>query len=405
MTSQLQHPSTVSPGSADATRSSRLPSLTGLRFVAAFLVVLAHTVGFILFKSIDPEAAYAIPAYIGGGLLFAGGNLGVSFFFILSGFILNWVARPKERARDFWRRRFFKIYPNHLVTFAATVVLMVIAGATVTVGNTVPTLFLLQSWIPIESVSHVDGGNTPTWTLSCEILFYLAFPLLIVAVRKIKTHRLWRAVFAVTLAIIAVPCIALLLPATPTMNWDPIPWWRYWFVNHLPFARLLEFVLGLMMAEVVRNGRWVRLKVTPAALLVAVTFVISSMLPDEFDQVAPTALPLALLIAAVAQADISGTRTGMRSRTMVWLGEISYALYLVHFLVVNYGPIGAGYPASFATKTWTLPEAAFDVTVTIAISVLLAWGLYAFVEKPAMRRWSRPRSSSLRDVVKADRTS
>src|SRR2546430_4023453 len=102
---------------------SRLPSLTGMRFVAAGLVFLFHSLWQNFFVSPDAQKTTF-------SLFFQGGWAGVSFFFVLSGFVLAWAARPTDTAAKFWRRRFFKIYPNHLLTFiAAAILLSTVAGA------------------------------------------------------------------------------------------------------------------------------------------------------------------------------------------------------------------------------------------------------------------------------------
>ncbi|MFE5179356.1 acyltransferase family protein [Streptomyces sp. NPDC057651] len=371
--------------STGAAEQSRLPSLTGLRFVAALLVVLSHAGGFLLVRMGGSGASYS-------QYLFGAGNKGVSFFFILSGFVLTWVARPGDTRMRFWRRRLVKIFPNHLVTLTATVLLMLYAGIAVTVANTVPTMFLVQSWIPDFDVIQGPGTNTPSWSLACEVLFYLAFPWLLLLIRRIEPARLWRWVGAITLAIIAVPFLAELLPNAPRMQFDPIPWWKYWFVYYFPLTRLLEFVLGILIARVVLTRRWINLGLGRSLLLTVAAFALASQLPGEYGRVAPTALPLALLIASAATADQRGRRTPFGGRVMVWLGEVSYAFYIVHFLVVTYGPIGTAYP-EFWMEKWSGPQALLDVGLTIAISLVLAWALHGLVERPLMRRWSRPAAS------------
>uniref|UniRef100_A0AAU3GQT5 Acyltransferase n=1 Tax=Streptomyces sp. NBC_01401 TaxID=2903854 RepID=A0AAU3GQT5_9ACTN len=363
-------------------RESRLSSLTGLRFIAAFLVLLSHAGGFPLSGS-TATGKEAAP------YIFDLGNKGVSFFFILSGFVLTWVARPGDTRMRFWRRRLVKVFPNHLVVLAATVALMVYAGIAVTASNTVPSLFLVQTWIPDVNVIQGPGMNTPSWSLACELLFYLAFPWLLLLVRRIRPERLWRWAGIVTLAIIAVPLAAQLLPAEPLMQFDPISWWQYWFVYYFPGTRLLEFVLGMVVARIVLDNRWIRLRLGGALLIAAGAFVAAAFLPGEYGRVAPTALPLALVIAAAATADVQGRSTALSGRVMVWLGEVSYAFYIVHFLVVSYGPIGTAYPEYWG-QVWTLPEIVGQVALTFAISLFLAWLLHIFVEEPAMRRWSRP---------------
>ena len=99
-------------GSTDAERDhaapARLPSLTGLRFAAAFLVFgfHAHIEGIVAAGATRDVMDW----------VFGPGAAGVSFFFVLSGFVLTWSVRPGETAWRFWRRRIAKIYPNHAVT-------------------------------------------------------------------------------------------------------------------------------------------------------------------------------------------------------------------------------------------------------------------------------------------------
>ncbi|GHH51030.1 acyltransferase family protein [Streptomyces candidus] len=375
-------PAATPPGPTD--RRSTLPSLTGLRFVAAFIVLISHT-GYLFYMGAAPEDNHS-------DYLFVAGSVGLTFFFVLSGFILTWVARDSDTRRRFWRRRLVKIFPNHLVTLAATVVLMITGGVAVTVSNTLPSVFLLQSWIPSQEVIQGHGTNSPSWSLTCELLFYLSFPFVLPLVRRIRDNRLWLWTGGVTLAVLTLPFVAQVLPDQPVMWWGGgMSWWEYWFVYHFPLSRMLEFVLGILVAQIVLKGRWIGMRTGWAALLAVAGYAVTTQLPDVFAWMSLTALPLALLIAAAATADVRGSRTGFGGRTMVWLGEISFALYMVHYLVLYYGPVRAVSP-DHGMQTWTFLEALRDIGLTMAISLVLAWLLHRYVEEPAMRRWARPAS-------------
>jgi len=358
-------------------RPSRLPSLTGARAFAALAVLITHLAGFYpnqphVFMTIGPVA--------------------LTFFFILSGFILAWVDDPKDTARKFWRRRLVKVFPNHWVTFAITLALMAAAGVSIKVVNTVPVFFLVEPWVPhFDTLGGLNGINVPTWSLCCELIFYLVFPFLIRYVRRIRPERLWLWVGAAATGTVLVPFVALLLPRHPATSWEPtIPEWHSWFVYSFPFTRMTEFVLGVLLARVMMNGKWIRLGMAPAFVLVAVCTTIQSYLPGIFRiSAGMTALPVALLIAACAAADIRGQRTLVSGRKMVWLGEISFAFYMVHWLVIQYGPMDAinGVDTGSATDT------ALDLFMTVVLSFALAVALYTLVERPAVQRWSvkRPR--------------
>ncbi|MFD7168115.1 acyltransferase family protein [Streptomyces violascens] len=371
-------------------RVLKLPSLTGLRFFAAFLVVLSH-VGVNLLPRVAPDQVFAIR------LFYEAGAFGVSFFFILSGFVLTWVARDSDSVGRFWRRRFFKIYPNHLVTILAALLLAAAAGHALTGRDASTTLLLVHAWIPDMKLQFNLWSNTPTWSLSCELLFYLAFPWLLKLLRKIPPARLWLTFGVVYAAIWAVPLVATWLPTSGGIHpGTGQNWYSMWFMTFFPPVRMLEFVLGIVVALIVVNERWIRLPLAVALVFPLVPFVAEGSLPNGLGFVALTALPLAFLVAATASADINSNsgRTWLGGRTMVFLGEISFALYLVHWLVVAYGWIGRTSPAwgakPGAPSTW--PEVLGLAGLTIAVSLVLAWGLYALVERPVMRRWSRPRT-------------
>ncbi|MGW3077169.1 MULTISPECIES: acyltransferase family protein [unclassified Kitasatospora] len=376
---------TAAPADVPAQRRKNLHSLTGLRFVAAFLVLLSH-LGINLLPRVAPQQTFVLR------LFYEAGAVGVSFFFILSGFVLTWVAQEGDTVGKFWRRRFFKIYPNHLVTFAAALLLAASAGHALSGRDSITTLFLVQSWIPDQKLQFNLWSNTPAWSLACEVLFYLCFPWLVALLRRIPPARLWLAFLLTYAAIWAVPLIASALPRSGgTHLGTHQPWYSMWFMTFFPPARMLEFVLGIVTALIVVNGRWIRLPLPAALLLPVIPFVAKGEVSDRLGFVVLTAVPLALLVASAATADIGGRRTLLGGRVMVFLGEISFAFYLVHWLVVTYGWIGRTSPLFGAKRgtasTW--PAVVGLSALTLLASLVLAWLLYVLVERPVMRRWSR----------------
>lgn len=364
-------------------RTRNMPSLTGLRFYAAMAVVLCH-VGI----NVLPRLTDSRPVI---GTFHAIGIAALSFFFVLSGFVLTWVTTKKVPVQRFWRRRFFRVYPNHLVTFAVLCVLAAIAGHALSARDTVATLFLVHAWIPDQHLLYNLWSNAPTWSLGLDLLFYLLFPILLPLVQKIRPERLWLAFIATYALIWSVPFVATLLPASEIQQGTGVPWLQMWFMTFFPPVRMLEFILGMVLAQILIHGKWIRFPLPVALVLPILAVFAQGVLPLRFGVAVLQAVPMALVIGAVATADLGSRATAFGGRKMVFLGEISYAIYLIHWLVVAYGPIGrtspgwGGDPSGTSSWPWVI---ALSV-VTIAVSIGLAVLLHLFVERPAMNRWSR----------------
>ncbi|MFI6098246.1 acyltransferase family protein [Lentzea sp. NPDC051213] len=363
-------------------KGARLPSLTGMRFIAAVLVFFHHVIWLNVFS--DPGTAEVYRKYF-----INAGHVGVSFFFVLSGFILTVSARDNDGLGRFYRRRFFKIYPNHLVTFFLALFVIAGAGSTGLLAN----LFLVQAWVPDYGV--IFSVDPPSWSLSCEVLFYLAFPFLLRLIRKIDPDHLWYWVGGVLVAIVGVAVVVgAVVPGTPIMpDGQPVSMTQFWLVYVLPPVRALDFLLGMLIGLLVLNGKWVGLRLAPAAVLFVVVYVLSPEVPYLFGLNAVTIVPIALLVPAAALADVNGQKSWLRGRTAVFLGEVSFAFYLVHVLVM----IGAR-PLFGATSLFSGPVAFLVIVANLIATVAAAWLLYTVVEKPAMRLFSSPRKQAITPV-------
>ncbi|MGW4892449.1 acyltransferase family protein [Kitasatospora sp. NPDC004240] len=355
---------------------SRLPSLTGLRFAAALLVYFTHlsVEGYL-----PPGPAATVFRYA-----FGLGWVGVEFFFILSGFVLTWSARRDDSRPAFWRRRLVKIFPTHLLTWLAALLLALWAGETLTTGRLLPSFFLVHAWVPELDVMR--AVNLPSWSLSVELAFYLAFPWLRSLTARIAESRLWAWALGVAAVIVLLPFADdAFVPDSPQLPGLEMSLLQNWFLVALPAVRALDFVLGILLARIVLAGRWIPLGMPGAAVLVAVGAAVQlSLVPTVYGFTATLALPLGLLVAAAAQADVAGTASPFRGRTAVWLGEISFAFYMTHHLVLHYVRVVFG-----ETRVWSVPEVIGLGAVLLAVTIGVSWLSYRFVELPAVRRWSR----------------
>ncbi|MFB7297706.1 acyltransferase family protein [Streptomyces rubiginosohelvolus] len=361
---------------------AQLNSLTGLRWIAACMVFFSHV------------AYVALPATETGqdiGTFVAMmGYVGVTTFFVLSGFVLTWSARAQDTRPKFWRRRFFKIYPNHFIGLLAGIAFMIWWGKDIGFPSfsdqlpaLLPQVLLVHTWIPDLELAF--SYNLVSWTLSVEAVFYLCFPFLLGAIRRIRPDRLWLWAGATVLVIFAVPQLARLLPAGEA-GYEGLSNWQYWFIYVLPLSRMGEFVLGILLARIVREKRWIDVPLWGAWLVFAAGYVVVLNAPKEYAIVALGVLPVAVLIPAAAMADVRRRSSLLSGPVMVWLGNVSYAFYLLHFFAIQVvlHIIGTDFrPTGLSSVGFVL--------ASLVAGVLAAWALYALVERPMMSRFATKR--------------
>ncbi|GBP98870.1 acyltransferase [Streptomyces spongiicola] len=344
----------------------RLPSLTGLRFWAALLVVAYH-----LSRQVGQ-----IP---GASELAWYGRSGVTFFFVLSGFVLAWTYDGRQvPAKVFLRRRFARVWPLLAVTTALSVGVWLALGKAVSAKAVAATLLLVNAWIPDRVM--LQGGNPAAWSLSDEAWFYLVFPVLMAlpAVRSGRgRRRIWVAACAgVVLVWLSGALIAAGVP-------------RVWALDYLPLTRTLQFLLGVVAGLAVARG-WR----PPIGLWSAVALVVGwHLVLIPWSEAVPDALwygpyhashllstPLfALLVAAAAHADLNGRTTGLGGEWAIRLGHWSFAWYLIHEIVIRVWVARHGRPEG-------VPDTAVVWLVVIVVSLALSACAYQWVEHPLERR-------------------
>ncbi len=361
--------------------TSRLPSLTGLRFPAALLVFAYHSAlpipSLRMLSSDRVEFDYA-------KLAGQAGALGVSFFFVLSGFVLTWSARKNDTARAFWRRRLVKIYPNYAIAWALAMVLF--AAAYTPMRTALPNLFMLQVWVPDFNTNF--SVDPPSWSLGAEAVFYAAFPLLHLLFQRVRPQHLKYWITGALAGVVGAPAVAYALlpsgPGVPGGSLSSVS--QYWFAYVLPPVRIFDFALGMLVAHAVMSGRWKNIGMIWSSVLLVAGYWAADHVPYLYGQRATCIVPVALLIAAAAVADAENRFTIFRNRAMIWLGEVSFAFYLLHFVVLAYTRKLLG------TKLYDTPTGIALLVVEAGVAVLVAWALYALVERPITRRFSKPRN-------------
>lgn len=378
--------------------------LTGIRFVAAFWVLLYH-----LQDPLDRIGVMDIPVLSD---VIRVGRLGVDLFFALSGFIIThtYLTRMGSRlafgaAANFWWLRLARIYPVHFVMLNVAG-LAVIAQAWVTgvekdrpwlnPWDYVRNLLLIQEWGP-----HPDRGwNVVAWSLSMEWLAYLLFPLLVLLLfalhKRVPTPvlvlawlvalapllwrgsltldpyytDLWGSVIRVLTEFTAGAITYLIvLRFIPTGASDPSP----------RVERVATFVSVamplLVIAGAVFLGNW-----TTAQSPLTLNDPDAEPLPPFFHLwLVP---PLIIWIGALALSR-HGQARWLGTDTLILGGVVSYSLYMTH--LVWFGVWRAGMNAVGIESG---PLYALSVVLAIAGSFVIAWLMWRIVEEPC-RRWMR----------------
>jgi len=352
-----------------------LPAVEGMRACAAVGVVITH----VAFQT----------GHTGGitGRLFGRFDLAVAVFFALSGFLL-WRGhaaaarglRQRPPTGHYLRSRIVRIMPAYLVAVIVILLLLPDAKADLTVW--LANLSLTQIYVPLT----LTAGLTQMWSLSVEVAFYLALPMLALLARRLPVRA-------------RIPVIAAV--AVASLGWGLIPFGTPPGINPLnwPPAFFSWFAAGMLLAELTVSEigwphRLARRRLLMAGIVVVAFVVAASPLagpegltPGTVSQfIVKTAMGAVVAAALIAPLVLDRPDTRhqiLDNTTMVTLGRWSYGLFIWHL-------------AALAMVFPVIGEFAFNghMPVVLALTVVFGFAIaavsYALVESPcrvALRRW------------------
>ena len=350
-------------------RPEKIHALTSLRFFAAFYVVLFHTL------------SLGFGTAISGTMLdrvFSLGYISVSFFFLLSGYILAMVYLrdgTTVRKANFYAARFARVYPLFFMTLVADTpfVLWSRAGqfgwgkAVIKTGATFAAhVIMLQAWLP-----GLRGIDQPNWSLSVETLFYLIFPFLGVLLWRTRGASLWL-------------CAGSIWIASQIAVWLVAPHVSITTVKFFPLLHVGTFALGILLA---RWQQWQRQKhgsspKTAASIAVALSVAMvslaavvywSALLPLPNLNAGLLCPPFALIVWACSGSSSLPSRL-LSAKWLVVLGEASFGLYLIHLPVLHL----------FEALHWEHSRLLYPVYLAVCIGLSVI--SFYMVETPT-RKW------------------
>jgi len=360
---------------------AKLHALTGLRFVAAALIVIHHSRG-----------AFPFVGKLVGELPL---DMGVSFFFVLSGFILAHVYPGFEETGSVWRffhARFARIWPAHLFTFLIAAVLLAPTSKhgtqPIPLSVTLANIAMLHAIVP--KTGFFFSYNAVSWSISTEFFFYAAFPFLIS-----KFWRTWWWKLGLALALLTgLFVICAVLPIPPAVSAKPFEINRAGLTYINPAARILEFFLGIIACHVwkawLARRRWAVSTATIFEVLCTGVCVGGFMVlayrtwlvglfgenVANYLRHAGAAPAFALLIMVFAN-QMGYLSRFFGTRLLVLLGEISFSVYLLHRIFLD---CIAQWHVRLTHQGWSdgLLFAAFWLAVLVA-----SWTVWRCVERPA----------------------
>jgi peptidoglycan/LPS O-acetylase OafA/YrhL len=356
---------TAGPPAAERSggRAGELRNLTSVRFIAAIMVVLFHV-------------RDHLPVSLAGGPV-ALGYVGVSFFFVLSGFILTYQNSDTVSSREFWKARFARIYPIYVVGLLLSLPFFVVTALRGEVPwfASLAAAVLLQSWLPGCALAL----NAPGWSLSDEAWFYASFPFAIRRVRGLTTRgALWLAA-AAWIGVLLVPVTYLALMGRRDLG--PMDHGAVLeMVKFHPLARLGEFGAGMAGGVIfLRQPRRPRpVLALLSALLIAVLISLRDRIPYLILHNGLFVPAFVAIVLALATTDVPV----LGRRAFARLGEASYSLYILH--------VPMWMMISAVEKRWHRFGGTL-VPVYLAVTLIVSLLAFRYIEVPMRLRLRRVR--------------
>lgn len=305
-----------------------IATLQSLRFVFVMLIFLSH------FDYRDIQA------------LDAGGDCGVAFFFLLSGFVLSMgygrqITDGTFCYGRFLKRRFLKLYPLHLLCL----LFFLIVSKQHLDGVVFLNVLLLQAWIP--SPDYYFSCNSVSWFLSCLFFCYILFPF---AYKRVSGRWL-------TLVLVAYLLVYLLTP--------------YEKVNAIlyvhPLVRFVDFYLGMFLCQVFERRKETDIPQWTELLMVVLLLVSLGLYPyvDAKLRNAPLYWIVLIPLIFVFAQEKGYISQWLKTKPMLFLGSLSMPLFLTHQMLIGI----------LLRRTPEIP-APVMLAFCIFITLMVSWGIH-----------------------------
>ncbi|KPC56533.1 Exopolysaccharide production protein exoZ [Pseudomonas amygdali pv. morsprunorum] len=341
-------------------QSMRIVSLQYLRGFAALLVVVSHN-SFLL----EGNWVERIP-----------GALGVDIFFIISGFIMTFITyQATERPTSFIVKRLFRIWP---VFFIVWLVSYLFVYPERPLHPMVCTLYFCLQEYSLPAPSFGFSALGPPWTLSYEIMFYLIFTISMSISYRYRSYvcALVFLMSSVGFQLYYNGQVDFSSQSTPAIT--VIHWWQAW-IKLISNTITFEFIFGMMLAELTLANTLPLLKPfgRKSIRLVLLLAIIGAGIigPQPFGISGGFWLAATIMTAVIM---LSYRSESGSNRTLIFLGDISYSLYLVHYSVMVF-------LTQLMSKNASPTEKSGVFILSITASIVMASVMFKWIEKPSIK--------------------
>ncbi|AVK85256.1 acyltransferase [Lysinibacillus sp. B2A1] len=345
-----------------------IKTLTSLRFFAALAVFMSHS--FILQNSDKTKPIF--------DRIFFEGYLGVTFFFVLSGFILVYNYYDKfdnlntKKLTSFYKARFARIYPVYIASFLISIPLILKEIPFNLIDFSIKALaniFMVQSFFSDRTIYF--SFNWVAWSISDEMFFYLLFPFLVYFLTKFKkkSSNLFIIAFSITTFIITILSVWIFKDTLKA----------HWVFYIFPPFRFIDFFIGITMGIIFLKIKRVKcsaktftvLELTATALLIVAVLYAPHI--HQTLRLWGYYLPFLALIIWIFAFQKGFISQLISNKVFIHLGEISFSFYMIHQLVIRYLE---GY------VTYLNSHPIIFVSVALLISLISSHIIYKYYEIP-----------------------
>jgi len=335
------------------------PALDGLRGVAILAVLAIHT------------------HHLFGWSLLKGGNIGVDIFFVLSGFLITallleeWEHTGAISLKSFYWRRALRLAPALFVLLAVLYFLSGILFSPAEAGDTrraMPVAFVYASDLALAFFKVRLGALQHTWSLAIEEHFYLVWPLLLVAALKLGISR--KRLVLVTLLL----AFASAFHRAKLQQFGALPVRTYYGIDTCADALLIGCATGMCVSWGLCRVRGFRRLLVPASMFIVLCLLATDYASPFMHLGGFTLLAsaTAVLLVNMVLSPSSFLARLLESGPLVWLGRISYGVYLWHYPIFK--------ATSFLSLGWPL-----KLCVGMAVTLIVSSLSYYLMEKPVLK--------------------